>query len=81
MILLVIAPAGDSSYEGFALYFHADLIRNYQLGKRIQQYGFFSYAVKEALFLSANEKKVVAGLFENIAADSLSIGVRTSTIF
>jgi len=45
------------------------LIRNYQLGKNIQQYGFFAYAVKEALFLSYKEKKVLVGLFENIAAE------------
>lgn len=59
----------ESCYEGYNLYFHPDLIRNYQLGKNINQYGFFSYAVNEALFLSDKEKKVIAGLFENIATE------------
>ncbi|QNK64872.1 helix-turn-helix transcriptional regulator [Pedobacter sp. PAMC26386] len=48
---------------------HADLICNYQLGKKIQQYGFFSYAVNEALFLSEKEKSVVTTLFESIAME------------
>jgi AraC-like DNA-binding protein len=64
---LVTMTGEESSYEGFTLYFHADLILNYQLGKNIEQYGFFAYAVNEALFLSDKEKKVIAGLFESIA--------------
>jgi len=64
---LVTMSGEESSYEGYALYFHPDLIRNYQLGKNIQQYSFFSYAVSEALFLSDKEKVVIAGLFEGIA--------------
>lgn len=39
------------SYEGFALYFHPDFIRNYSLGRAINQYGFFLYNVSEGLFL------------------------------
>lgn len=66
---LVTMTGDESSYEGYSLYFHADLIRNYQLGKNIEQYGFFAYAVNEALFLSEKEKKVIAGLFESIAAE------------
>lgn len=64
---LVSMSEDNSSYEGYSLYFHADLIRNYQLGKKIQQYGFFSYGVSEALFLSDKEKQVIKGLFESIA--------------
>lgn len=66
---LVKMSGDEGCYEGYTLYFHADLIRTYQLGKNIQQYGFFTYAVNEALFLSEKEKKVIAGLFENIAAE------------
>lgn len=66
---LVTMSGEESCYEGYTLYFHADLIRNYQLGRNIHQYGFFAYAVNEALFLSEKEKKVIAGLFENIAAE------------
>jgi len=66
---LVTLTGDESSYEGYSLYFHADLIRNYQLGKNIDRYGFFAYAVNEALFLSENEKKVIADLFESISAE------------
>jgi len=63
---LVTVPADESSYQGYALYFHADLIRNYPLGRNIKDYGFFSYGINEALFLSEKERIVVQGLFESI---------------
>jgi AraC-like DNA-binding protein len=66
---LITTSEQESCNDGYVLYFHPDLIRNYQLGTNIHQYGFFSYAVNEALFLSDKEKKVIAGLFENIAAE------------
>ncbi len=64
---IVFPPEEIESYEGIALYFHPDFIRNYPLGKTINQYGFFSYDVSEALFLSAKEKKIIADLFAAIA--------------
>jgi len=66
---MVTVSGEQGCYEGYSLYFHADLIRNYQLGKNMHQYGFFTYAVNEALFLSDKEKKVMNGLFENIEAE------------
>jgi len=64
---IVFSPEETESYEGIALYFHPDFIRNYPLGKTINQYGFFSYDVSEALFLSAKEKEIIASLFATIA--------------
>jgi len=64
---IVYPPEDLASYEGIALYFHPDFIRNYPLGNTIHQYGFFSYDVSEALFLSAKEKEVIANLFASIA--------------
>jgi AraC-like DNA-binding protein len=67
---LTTMSTDESCYEdGYTLCFHADLIRNYQLGSNIHQYGFFTYTVNEALFVSEKEKKVLVGLFENIAAE------------
>jgi AraC-like DNA-binding protein len=63
---IVFSPEETESYEGIALYFHPDFIRNYPLGKTINQYGFFSYDVSEALFLSAKEKEIIANLFATI---------------
>lgn len=48
------------------LYFHPDFIRNYPLGKTIKEYGFFSYNVHEALFLSEKEKTIILSVFNNI---------------
>lgn len=41
---IVISPEEDKSYEGYALYFHPDFIRNYPLSQSINRYGFFSYS-------------------------------------
>jgi len=64
---IVFSPEDTESYQGIALYFHPDFIRNYPLGKTINHYGFFSYDVSEALFLSAKEKEIIANLFTTIA--------------
>jgi len=66
---IVFSPEEKESYEGIALYFHPDFIRNYPLGKTINQYGFFAYDVSEALFLSAKEKEIIASLFATIAGE------------
>lgn len=58
------------SYEGYALYFHPDFIRKFPLGTEIKSYGFFSYNVSEALFLSAKEKAIVEQLFRTINTES-----------
>lgn len=66
----IVTMSGDeSSHEGYALFFHPDLIRSYALGSTIHKYGFFSYAVSEALFLSDREKKVIISLFEAISQE------------
>jgi len=66
---LVTLSGEESVYDGYTLYFHADLIRHYQLGKNILQYGFFGYSVNEALFLSDKEKRIIQNLFESIIAE------------
>src|SRR5580693_7799620 len=42
--------------SGWGLVFHRDFIKGYPLAKAIRDYGFFSYAVNEALFLSEKEE-------------------------
>jgi AraC-like DNA-binding protein len=66
---LVTMTGDETSYEGYTLYFHTDLIRNYPLAGNIDQYGFFAYAANEALFLSDKEKNIIGGLFENIVTE------------
>ena len=66
---IVFSPENADSYQGYVLYFHPDLIRNYPLDKSISNYGFFSYDVSEALFLSAKEKEIIGNLFRTIASE------------
>ncbi len=64
---IVFSPEDIENYQGYALYFDPDFIRNYPLGSTINNYGFFSYDVSEALFLSAPEKGIIHNLFIEIA--------------
>jgi AraC family transcriptional activator of pobA len=52
--------------KGWTLLFHPDLINGTPLGKRIQDYSFFSYDVIEALHLSDKEKRIVLDCFSKI---------------
>lgn len=52
--------------NGWALFFHPDLIRKSELGKKIDQYSFFDYSVNEALHLSEDEKKTVTEITQKI---------------
>ena len=41
--------------QGWMLFIHPDLIRNTDLGRRMDNFGFFSYDVHEALHISDGE--------------------------
>ncbi|MDQ0109155.1 helix-turn-helix domain-containing protein [Chitinophaga terrae (ex Kim and Jung 2007)] len=45
--------------KGYALVFHPDLIHGTSLGRRINEYTFFSYDTREALHLSERERQIV----------------------
>jgi AraC family transcriptional activator of pobA len=66
---IVTSSEDETSYEGYSLFFHPDFIRNYSLANTINQYGFFSYSVNEALFLSSKEKQVINELFKTIRGE------------
>lgn len=63
---LIVEARNASNVEGWMLVFHPDFIQNYELGKRIKEYGFFSYATNEALHLSDKEETLVSGLVHNL---------------
>jgi AraC family transcriptional activator of pobA len=65
----LIAGNGDKPEltEGWWLLFHADFIQPYPLTKTIKEYSYFSYAVNEALLLSAKEQEILEAIFENIS--------------
>ncbi|MBT1697069.1 helix-turn-helix transcriptional regulator [Fulvivirgaceae bacterium PWU4] len=62
----LLATTDDTEYMGFTLLIHPDFIRNYPLGKNIKNFGFFSYAVNEALHLSEKERTLILGILKNI---------------
>lgn len=61
---LAVATAETMDYDGFTLFFHPDLLKGYPLAKTILQYGFFSYSITEALYLSDKEKKLISAVFD-----------------
>lgn len=54
-----------STYR-FMLVFHPDLIRNFDLAKRMKEYNFFNYSVHESLHLSEKEERTMLDTVENI---------------
>lgn len=64
----ILSAVGNEDYKvsGYWLVFHSDFILNYPLSKVIKNYGFFSYAVNEALHLSENEEIMLEGILKNI---------------
>jgi AraC-like DNA-binding protein len=64
----VIGSNGDEYYQpqGRALVFHPDLIHGTPLGRHMNDYTFFSYAVNEALHLSERERQIILDCFSKI---------------
>ena len=64
----IIEPVSTSEYTyepelpGWILLFHPDLIRRSSLGKKMDEYTFFSYDVHEALHLSEQERVTVTNI-------------------
>jgi len=63
---LITVDVESQQPKGWWLVFHPDLIRTYPLGKSIKNYGFFSYAVNEAIHLSETEEAMLETVFKNI---------------
>jgi len=76
----------DLSLSGCCLIIHPDFVRNYRLAKTIKDYGYFSYAVNEALHLSEKEETMIVSIMKNIeqeyhsAIDNFSQDVMISHI-
>lgn len=56
----------SGSTDGWGLYFHPELIRNSSLGKKIQEYAFFSYQENESLHLSEQEKQTLLSILKQM---------------
>ena len=70
-VLSLAAAAAGSPDEpliqsGWLLLIHPDFLWNTALATTIRRYDFWSYAVREALFLSAGEQAVLEGLLQTM---------------
>lgn len=69
---VISAADGNADYSGRTLLIHPDFLRNYPLSTTIKKYGFFSYAVNEALFMSEQEKAIITQIFDSISRELAS---------
>ncbi|AWG26058.1 helix-turn-helix domain-containing protein [Flavobacterium kingsejongi] len=63
----------EMKISGWWLVVHPDFLRNYTLSKTIKDYGYFSYAVNEALHLSEKEEISIDSIMENIKGEYASV--------
>ena len=66
--------------SGYALLVHPDFLYKHPLATTIKNYGFFSYAVNEALHLSDKEEKNIAEIFQKIDEEYQHIDRHTQDI-
>ncbi|MGX5691404.1 helix-turn-helix domain-containing protein [Arcticibacter tournemirensis] len=76
--LIFTAPnqvvGGTKNYKGnkgYSLIIHPDFLQGYPLARKIKNYGFFSYAIHEALHLSEQEKSTMLAIY-GIIRDELN---------
>src|ERR1700744_3030433 len=55
--------------NGFAIYFHEDLLAGHVLHNEIKNFSFFDYDTNEALHLSPKEEETIWELFEKIGTE------------
>lgn len=68
----------DKILSGWWLVVHPDFIQHTSLAKKISGYGFFSYAVYEALHLAEEEEAMLEDIIRKIAIESASPADRFS---
>jgi len=71
---------GPDAGTGYALLIHPDFLYKHPLAVTIKNYGFFSYAVNEALHLSEKEEKNIIEIFNKIADEYQHIDRHTQDI-
>jgi AraC family transcriptional activator of pobA len=66
--------------SGYLLIFHPDFLLSHSLASSINSYGFFSYAVHEALHLSAEEEDDLVTILKKIDKECQHIDKHTQEI-
>ena len=70
----------DCDNNGYLLIFHKDFLLNHALATTISLYGFFSYAVNEALHLSEDEENDLLEILNKIDKECRHIDQHTQEI-
>jgi AraC family transcriptional activator of pobA len=71
--VMSVSEKDGNPTTGYWLILHPDFLRNYPIGKTINGFGYFSYAVSEALHLSAKEETIVELIMKNIEDEYRSV--------
>jgi len=66
---LTLEEGAELRQTGRLLLIHPDFLWHTPLAGKIRQYDFFGYAINEALFLSAKEKVIIAGIIQNMESE------------
>lgn len=61
--------ASDTACSQYSLLIHPDFFLGFPLAKKIKQFGFFSYSIKETLHLSEEEKNTILSIFNFIESE------------
>ncbi|KOS05297.1 AraC family transcriptional regulator [Flavobacterium akiainvivens] len=64
--LFAVESDSTTKAEGWMLVFHPDFIQGFPLARKMKDYGFFSYAVNEALHTSQKEEDMISGIMLNL---------------
>jgi len=70
----------ESPGTGYVLFFHPSFLGRHPLASNVKNYGFFSYAVNEALHLSDKEEKNIMDIFQKIEQEHQHIDRHTQDI-
>lgn len=70
--VIVSELASHVELKGWTMLIHRDFLRTYPLDKKIQEIGFFSYAMNEALHLSDGESKTIESVMDTIRKEYIS---------
>lgn len=69
VITIEQGEASDKKPSGWILAIHPDFFFGSELSKKIKKYQFLNYSVREALFLSEKEEKVITTILSNIQSE------------
>ncbi|RZK18250.1 MAG: hypothetical protein EOO56_16445 [Hymenobacter sp.] len=74
---LALGDGDELTQVGRLVLIHPDFLWNMSLARKMKHYEFFTYAVNEVLFLSANEEASIAGIMQTIETNTRLVSMRS----